>query len=93
MKALKFIKIFDVQDAQISYRKALDEETDKLLIIAEIMIDYDGMYIRPSLKMGYDDEQNRDTDFEKIDIEIAKEQFTALFEEVKSMVENFEKEN
>lgn len=83
MKAIKFAKIFEVDDAQISFKKDNDTESDLQLIIAEIVVDHDNLLITPSLKLKFKDEDARNKKFDELTQEIAADLFYKLLEEVK----------
>lgn len=88
MKAIKFIKVFDVGDAHISFRKIYND-TGAPAILAEIVVDLDEFQLKPLVTIRFDTDEARDVKFDGIDQAWADEVFKTLLKTVDGMDEIF----
>lgn len=82
MKIFKnWCKVFTIENgAQVLVTKDFENESDEdnYLIRIEVRFEMDGVYISPSIKLGYDNEEKRNTIFDDTDLEVAKNTFESL---------------
>lgn len=82
-------KVFTLENgAQVLVTKDFDSENeeDVYLIRIEVRFEEDGVFISPSIKLSYTDENKRNSKFDLVDLESAKSTFESLHGQMAEMI-------